>query len=112
MKIVGRLVFKPDKDSWAGKSWEGESGKGTERFSFIIYKKKGKYPVTIKEIFYGTKKTHTWNRPFKSKGKLVGGDLEEMIDVIGRGKGRITINTLPKDVKEKVNREIILRRLK
>ena len=112
MKKIGRLIFKPDKDSWSGKSIKGEIGKGTERFLFVVYKKKDKYLVSIKEKFYGINKIHTWNRPYKSKGMSIGGDLKEMISVIGRGKGKITINTLPKDIKEKVNREIILYKLK
>lgn len=112
MKRIGRLVFNPDKDSFEGKSWKGEIGKGTERFSFIIYKEKGKYLVSIKEKFYGTNKIHTWNRPIKSNRIFVGGNIKEMTSIIGRSKGKITINTLPKDIKEKVNREIILYKLK
>lgn len=95
-KKVGRLVFKPTKIIW-----------GTERMSFVVYKNKDKYLVNIKEKLVDLKKLHDWGI---HKWGLV--DMMKIISDKGKRRGRITINTLPKEVMERANKELILDRLK
>lgn len=96
MKKVGRLVFKPTKIIW-----------GTERMSFVVYKNKDKYSVNIREKLVDIKKLHDWGR---SKWGLI--DMMRIISDRGKRRGRITINTLPKEVMDRANRELILYKLK
>lgn len=99
MKKIGRLVFKvtkPNKKDW------------NIGFNFLVYKDKGKYFVKVREKLKEFKKLHSW-------GGMVG--LIDMMILISRSRkrnesGKITINTLPKEVMDKANRELILDRLK
>lgn len=99
MKKIGRLVtkiVKPTKQNW---------NKG---FSFIVYKNKGEYFIEVSEKMKGGK-IHSWG-----KEKYPLSDMVVLIDNSEkRNKGmKITINTLPKEVWERANRELILHRLK
>ncbi len=98
MKLIGRLVFKPRKIFW-----------GAERMSFKVYRDKGEYLVKIWEKHIGLKKL----LPYVT-GKW---GLLDMMKLISRserknGKGRITINTLPKEVMNRAKKELILYNLK
>ena len=98
MKKIGRLVFKitkPTKKDW------------NIGFSFIIYKNKGEYFVKASERINRFGKNHIWTRKI---------ELLEMMILINHsrkrnGSGKITINTIPKEVMDKANRELILHRL-
>lgn len=98
MKKVGRLVFKPANIFW-----------GVEKMSFAVYKNKGEYLVKIWEKQKGRKIPFYW-------GARKWG-LADMMSIINQserknGKGRITINTLPKEVMDRANKELILEKLK
>jgi len=95
MKRMGRIVFKPNKMFW-----------GVERLSFIIYKNKKDYFAKVYEKNKALKKLLDWGH------KIELGYMMKMINNKKYSGGKITINTLPKEVMDRVNKEIILERLK
>ena len=97
MRLIGRLVFKPKEIFW-----------GVERMSFKIYKNKGEYIVRIWEKNIGLKKLHFYN--IKEEYGLL-----DMVKIMARSEkrhgGKITINTLPKEVMDRAKKELIIKRL-
>ena len=99
MKKIGRLVFKPNKAFW-----------GVERLSFVIYKNKGNYFVRVYEKNKALKKLLDW-----ASGRMGRIDLGYMMKMVNNKKycgGKITINTLPKEVMDRANKELILENLR
>ena len=98
MKKIGRLVFKPKKIFW-----------GVERLSFIIYKNKKDYFVRVYEKNEGRKKPLDWG---KGIHQINLGYMMRMINNKRYDGGKITINTLPKEVIDRANKELILENLR
>ncbi len=99
MKLIGRLVFKPREIFW-----------GVERMSFKVYRNKEEYIVRIWEKNIGWKKLHFYNPIKKEYGLL------DMVKIMARSEkrhgGRITVNTLPKEIMNRAKKELILHNLK
>ncbi len=96
MKKIGRLVFKPKKIFW-----------GVERLSFIIYKNKKDYSVRVYEKNEAQKKLLEWETHEITLGNMI-----MMINNKRYCGGRITINTLPKEIMDRANKELILENLR
>lgn len=95
MKKIGRIVFKPNKSFW-----------GVERFSFVIHKNKKDYFVRVYEKNEARKKLLDWGH------KIDLGYMMAMINNQKFGGGKMTINTLSKEVMGRANKELILWSLK
>ena len=95
MKKIGRLVFKPNKMFW-----------GVERLSFVIYKNKKDYLVYVYEKNKGMKKLLDWQH------EITLGYMVRLVNNKRYYGGKITINTLPKEIIDRANKELILENLR